>query len=136
MPTAVPSASAIAVAVDADEQAQPQPVEDGGQHVAALVVGAEQVELAVEAARARRQHVVHDRQLAEIVGVLRSHPRREQRETDQDRHHRERRERGPALRELAPRRAQARLRRRHCRAGEQGHGQASRRSRTRGSSSV
>ena len=43
VPTAVPVASAIASRGDADEQAQ-QAGEDRREHVAALVVGAEQVE--------------------------------------------------------------------------------------------
>ena len=56
---------------DADEQAQAQAVENGGQHVTTLVIGPQQKQVAGEAARARGELVVHDRQLREIVGILR-----------------------------------------------------------------
>jgi hypothetical protein len=125
---------------DADEQAEAQAVEDRRHHVAALLIGAEPIELAVEAALARRQHVVHDVQLSEIIRVLRRNPGREDRHDDQQHDQCERTDREPAFGELAPRARRPVLRR--DRSGfdfagvDDGHHASFSVRRTRGSSSV
>ena len=74
---------------DADEQAQPQAVENSGEHVAALVVGAEQIEPARRSrARAGGSMLSMIDSWREVVGILRRDPGREEREHDQQRRRR------------------------------------------------
>src|SRR5690606_17959767 len=55
----------------AHHQADAQAVQNGAEHVAALVVGAQQVNLAVHRGGAWRQAAVEQVQVGEVVGVVR-----------------------------------------------------------------
>ena len=79
---------------DTDAEGDAQAVEDAGEHVAALVVGAERVGVAGGRCGTRRQAAVHDVELREVVGVLRRDQRGEdRREADQDEDNQRRRAR-------------------------------------------
>jgi hypothetical protein len=95
---------------DADLDRDAQAVEDGGEKIAPLRVGAEPMHVAAGADMAGRAARIHQHQRGEVVRVLRRDQRGEQRQQRDHHDHGERHHRDTVLAELSPR---ARKRRVH-----------------------